>query len=141
MNETGEVTRPAPILTDDNHFYWDAAREGRLVTQRCRRCGRLRHPPRPVCPQCHSLMFDVVDLMGEGVVYSFTILHHPQNPAFEYPVIAALVELEEGVRVLSNLVDVDPADVTIGMPVTVAFRPTRHDGAVPVFKPRVGDRG
>jgi uncharacterized OB-fold protein len=136
MTEAGEVSRPAPLLNDDNHFYWAAAREGRLVTQRCEHCGRVRHPPRPMCPACHSLEFEIVDLSGDGVVYSYTILHHPQNPAFEYPVLAALVDLDEGVRVLSNLVDVDPRDISIGMPVTVDFRSTRHEGAVPVFKPR-----
>ena len=136
MTETGEVARPTPILTDDNRFYWDAARDGRLVAQKCQACGRLRHPPRPMCPQCHSLDFEIVDLAGGGVVYSYAILHHPQNPAFEYPVIAALIDLEEGVRVLSNLVEIDPADIVIGMPVTVDFRPTRQEGAVPVFKPR-----
>ncbi len=70
------------------------------------------------------------------MVYSYSILHHPQNPAFEYPVLAALIDLDEGVRVLSNLVEVDPCDIAIGMAVTVEFRPTRHDGAVPVFKPK-----
>jgi uncharacterized protein len=89
-----------------------------------------------MCPHCHSLDFEIVDLSGAGEVYSYTILHHPQNAAFDYPVIAALIDLEEGVRVLSNLIDIDPADVAIGMAVTVDFRPTRHDGAVPVFKPR-----
>ena len=136
MTEGSEVTRPAPLLTDDNRFYWNAAREGRLVTQKCRRCGRLRHPPRPMCPVCHSLEFDMIDLSGDGVVYSYAILRHPQNPAFDYPVLAALVDLDEGVRVLSNLVDIDPDEITIGMAVTVDFRPTRDDGAVPVFKPR-----
>jgi uncharacterized OB-fold protein len=136
VTEAGEIVRPAPILTEDNHFFWDAARDHRLVAQRCRDCGRLRHPPRPICPHCHSLEFVIVDLAGEGVVYSYAILHHPQNPAFDYPVIAALVELEEGVRVVSNLVDTDPSDIVIGMPVTVDYRPTRHDGMVPVFRPR-----
>ena len=136
MTDAGELSRPAPLLNDDNHFYWDAAREGRLVTQKCRRCGRLRHPPRPMCPVCHSLEFEIIDLAGDGVVYSYAILHHPQNPAFDYPVLAALVDLDEGVRVLSNLVDIDPGDISIGMPVTVDFRPTRDDGAVPVFKPK-----
>ena len=89
-----------------------------------------------MCPACHSLEFDIVDLAGEGVVYSYAILHYPQNPAFEYPVLAALIDLDEGVRVLSNLVEIDPSEITIGMPVTVDFRPTRHDGAVPVFKPK-----
>jgi uncharacterized protein len=136
MTESAEIVRPAPILTEDNHSFWDAAREHRLVTQECRGCGRLRHPPRPMCPYCHSLDCKIVDLDGEGVVYSYAILHHPQNPAFEYPVIAALVDLAEGVRVVSNLVDTDPAEVAIGMPVTVDYRPTRHEGVVPVFKPR-----
>jgi uncharacterized OB-fold protein len=131
-----EPTRPAPILTDDNHFYWDAAREGRLVAQQCQGCGRLRHPPRPMCPYCHSLEFEIIDLSGEGEVYSYAVLHHPQNPAFEYPVIAALIDLSEGVRVMSNLVEIDPGDITIGMQVAVDFRPTRHEGVVPVFKPK-----
>lgn len=135
MTGIDEVTRPAPILTEDNHFFWDAVRDGRLVAQRCLGCGRLRHPPRPMCPQCHSLGFEVVNLSGVGEVYSYALLHHPQNPAFEYPVVAALIDLEEGVRLLSNLIDIDPADVRIGMRVSVEFRPTRHDGAVPVFKP------
>jgi uncharacterized protein len=141
MTEVGEVSRPAPLLNDDNHVYWEAARDGRLVTQKCQGCGRLRHPPRPMCPVCHSLDVEHIDLSGDGVVYSFAILHHPQNPAFEYPVLAALIDLDEGVRMLSNLVDIDPRDINIGMPVTVEFRPTRHDGAVPVFKPKAVGRG
>src|SRR6266849_363576 len=100
------AVRPAPILTDDNQFFWDA-REGRLVAQRCS-CGQLRHPPRPMCPECHALDQEVVDLSGRGVVYSYALLHHPQNPMFEYPVVAALVDLDEGVRMVSNIVDVDP---------------------------------
>ena len=83
----------------------------------------------------------LIDLSGDGVVYSYAILRHPQNPAFEYPVLAALIDLDEGVRVLSNLVDIDPGDITIGMPVKVDFRPTRDDGAVPVFKPRAAVDG
>jgi uncharacterized OB-fold protein len=94
-----------------------------------------------MCPVCHSLEFEIIDLSGDGVIYSYSILHHPQNPAFEYPVVTALVDLDEGVRVLSNLVDIEPRDINIGMPVTVDFRPTRHDGAVPVFKPKAAVDG
>jgi uncharacterized protein len=135
MTEDDTVTRPAPVLTEDNHYYWDAALERRLVAQRCAACRRLRHPPRPMCPWCHSTDFELADLSGDGTLYSYAILHHPQHPAFEYPVIAALVDLEEGVRVLSNLVDVDPDEISVGMPVRVDFRPTRQAGSVPVFKP------
>jgi uncharacterized OB-fold protein len=88
-----------------------------------------------MCPHCRSPAFELVELSGSGEVYSFSILHHPRNPAFEYPVIGALVELLEGVRVVTNLVDVDPDDVRIGMPVSVTFAPTVDGGAVPVFRP------
>lgn len=91
-----------------------------------------------MCPHCHSLDFEMADLAGDGVVYSYALLHHPQNPAFEYPIMAALIDLEEGVRVVSNLVDIDPAEIAIGMPVTVDYRTTRNEGVVPVFKPRQG---
>jgi hypothetical protein len=93
-----------------------------------------------MCPSCHSLEYDVLELAGTGVVYSYTILHHPQHPSFYYPVIAALVELDEGVRILSNLVDVAPGEVRIGLPVRVGFEPTRDDLAVPVFAPAGEDR-
>jgi uncharacterized OB-fold protein len=128
------VVRPAPVLTEDNRFFWDAAAQGRLVAQRCRGCGRLHHPPRPVCPACHSLEHEAVDLAGTGRVYSYAVLHHPQNPQFSYPLVAVLVDLDEGLRVVSNLVGVEPADVRIGMPVRVAFAPTADDRAVPVFE-------
>ena len=89
-----------------------------------------------MCPRCHSLEHDFIELAGTGVVYSYSLLHHPQHPAFTYPVVAVLVDVDEGVRVLSNLVDVEPADVRIGLEVEVAFEPTVADMAVPVFRPR-----
>ncbi len=135
MTDTSGAERPAPILTEDNRVFWEAAQQGRLVTQRCGGCGRLRHPPRPMCPWCHSLEYDVLELAGTGVVYSYTLLHHPQHPSFDYPVIAALVDLDEGVRMLSNLVDIAPSEVRVGLPVRVGFERTRDDLAVPVFAP------
>lgn len=136
MTPGPDAQRPAPILTEDSHTFWEAAREFRLVAQRCRDCGQLRHPPRPMCPACHSLQRQVVDLAGTGVVYSYSILHHPRHPSFSYPVIAVLVDLDEGVRILSNLVEASADDVQIGMAVEVAFDSTADDMAVPVFRPR-----
>ena len=78
MTETEEVDRPAPILTDDNHFFWDAARDGRLMGQRCEGCGRLRHPPRPMCPHCHSLRFrddEPVGCRRACTATPFSIIH------------------------------------------------------------------
>jgi uncharacterized protein len=136
--EGPQPRRPAPLLTDDNAFFWEAASEGRLVAQRCQGCGRLRHPPRPMCPHCHSLEFEVVPLSGRGSLYSYAILHHPQHPAFDYPLIAALVDLDEGIRLVSNLSGVEAAAIEIGMELEVGFVPTEDDAAVPVFRP-VGD--
>ncbi len=133
-NESPVVPRPAPLLTEDNAVFWDAAREGRLVTQRCGSCGRLRHPPRPMCPDCHSLHIEVITLSGRGTLYSYAILHHPRHPAFDYPVLVALVELDEGVRMVSNLVGLTPSDVEIGMALEVEFEARGPEHAIPVFR-------
>jgi uncharacterized OB-fold protein len=134
------MVRPAPLLTQDNHTYWDSAAEGKLVGQRCRACGRLQHPPRPGCPVCHAIDLESVELAGTGTIYSYAVLHHPKNPQFDYPVVAVLVDLDEGIRVMSNLQGVEPADVHIGMPVQVAFEATADDLAVPVFVAREAGR-
>jgi uncharacterized protein len=133
------VRRPAPICTEDNVVFWDACREGRLIAQRCADCGRLRHPPRPMCPSCGSLKIDIVELSGRGVVYSYAALHHPKSPAFDYPVLAALVDLDEGVRLLANLDGVAVDEVRIGMPVAVRLVPTADGYAVPAFHPAEGE--
>ena len=130
--------RPAPILTDDNAVFWEAAREHRLVAQRCTSCGRLRHPPRPMCPQCRSLDIEVVELSGHGTVYSFSIIHYPPTPYFDYPVLAVLVDLDEGIRLVSNLVDVDPTTVEgtalVGARVAVDWVTADDDAVLPVFR-------
>jgi uncharacterized OB-fold protein len=90
-----------------------------------------------MCPSCGSLEHDWVAAMGTGTVYSYSVLHHPQNPAFDYPIVAALVDLDEGVRLVTNLVEVAPTDVVIGMPVVVTFEATVNGAAVPVFRPSV----
>jgi uncharacterized OB-fold protein len=128
--------RPGPIVTDDSAAFWDAAADQRLVAQRCGECGRLRHPPRPMCPTCHSLAIEVVPLSGRGTLYSYSVLHHPQHPAFDYPVLAALVDLDEGVRLVSNLTGVAPADIRIGMALEVDFEAREGGTFVPVFRPR-----
>jgi uncharacterized OB-fold protein len=132
--------RPSPIVTEDNRLFWEAAAEHRLVAQRCQGCGRLQHPPRPMCPVCHGLEFDMAELAGTGLVYSYAVLHHPRSPKFTYPLMTALVELDEGVRLVTNLVGVEPADVTIGMPVRVTFVPTDREMSIPVFTPAEGGR-
>jgi len=133
-----DAARPAPILTDDNAVFWEAAREHRLVAQQCGSCGRLRHPPRPMCPHCRSLAIDVVELSGRGTVYSFSIIHYPPTPFFDYPVLAVLVDLDEGIRLVSNLVDVDPASIggtsLVGARVTVDWVAADSGAELPIFR-------
>jgi uncharacterized OB-fold protein len=127
--------RLAPAITPDTECFWNALREHRLVIQRCGGCGVLRHPPRPMCPQCHSLEWDTVDASGRGTVFSFVMPQHPSYPWFDYPYIVAIVELAEGTRLVTNIVGVAPEAVSIGMTVQVQFE--EHDGGLvlPVFAP------
>jgi uncharacterized protein len=91
-----------------------------------------------MCPSCGSLNIEIAELSGRGTVYSYAALHHPQSPAFDYPVLAVLVDLEEGVRLLANLEGVTADEARIGMPVAVGFAPTVDGYAVPVFRPVEG---
>jgi hypothetical protein len=87
-----------------------------------------------MCPHCQSLAIDIVALSGRGTLYSYAVLHHPQHPAFDYPVLAALVDLDEGIRLLSELAGIEPGDIRIGMPLAAGFAPTADAMAVPVFR-------
>ena len=131
-------TRLAPAVTADTAFFWDALKEHRLLIQRCASCGALRHPPRPMCPSCHSLEWDAVEASGQGTVYSFVIPHHPPLPWFPEPFVVALVELAEGTRLVTNVVGVSPDDVTMGMAVRVHFEHFDDGLVLPLFVPEDG---
>jgi uncharacterized OB-fold protein len=115
------TTRLAPSMTPDTQFFWDALRDRKLLIQRCTDCGALRHPPRPMCPACRSLGWDTVEAVGQATVSSFVVPRHPEMPFMEHPYIVALVELDEGTKLVTNLVDVDLDDATIGMRVEVTY--------------------
>ena len=100
------MPRPRPALNLDNAFWFEAALEHRLVIQRCAACEALRHPPGPMCPACQSFDWDAVAASGRGTLYSCVVAHHPPHPAFELPYLVAVVELEEGTRLITNLVGV-----------------------------------
>ncbi|MGH0032775.1 MAG: OB-fold domain-containing protein [Myxococcota bacterium] len=128
------IPRPRPARSSDNDFFWAGVARGELLIQRCGSCKALRHPPGPMCPDCQSLDWDTVTASGRGHVYSFVVAHHPPIPPFEYPNLVVLVELEEGTRLVSNLVGVDPADVAIGMPVEVEFTRVDDELVLPLFR-------
>ncbi len=127
--------RPPPGISDDTRFFWEGARAGKLLIQRCKSCGLLRHPPGPVCPSCHSFEWDTLQASGRGTVYSFVVMHYPEVPPFDYPNPIALIELEEGTRLISQLVGVQPGEVQIGQAVQVEFNTFDDDLVLPQFRP------
>lgn len=130
-----KIKRPAPGVSDDNRFFWEGVKQGKLLIQRCKGCGDLHHPPGPVCPKCQSFEWDTVESSGKGTVYSFVVMHYPEVPPFEYPNPVGLIELEEGVRIISQLIGVKPGDVQIGQKVQVEFVTFDGDLTLPQFRP------
>jgi uncharacterized protein len=112
------VIPPVPSRTDE--YFWAAARESRLVARRCANCGALQHPPTPMCPHCQSLDFTVEDLSGRGVIYSWIVSRHPSVPESDSRIVA-LIDLEEGIRMVSNIATEPGTPVRTGMPVKVTF--------------------
>lgn len=127
--------RIPPTPAHDNQFFWDGLKEKKLLIQRCTGCGTLRHPPRPMCPRCNALGWDTVTASGRGTVHSFVMPKHPPLPFMPDDYIVALVDLEEGIRLVSNLCDVAPADATIGMPVELFFAEFDAGLVLPQWKP------
>lgn len=130
-----KMPRPRPSTNLDNQFFFDGAKDGKLLIQTCSSCGALRHPPGPMCPRCQSLEWETVEASGKGTVYSFVTNHYPQVPAFDYPLNVALIELEEGVRLISNVVGIPAEDVEIGMAVEVEFTAFDDELTLPQFRP------
>jgi uncharacterized OB-fold protein len=127
-------TRPAPILTADNAFFWEACERGELVAQRCGACGALAHPPRPMCPRCHDTRREIARLSGRGEVWSWIVPRHPAPIGFAEPPVVALIRLDEGLTLVSNVVGTPPESMRNGLGVRVEFEPTAGGKAVPVFR-------
>jgi hypothetical protein len=131
----GRPTRIHPPLGPDNPWWWEQVGNGKLPIQRCAGCGNLRHPPRPMCDACRSMQWDFIEASGRGTLHSFTVIHHPQFPGYEYPIVIALVELEEGKRMLSQLVDCQREAVRIGMPLVARIHQDPDGVKLRVFRP------
>ncbi|MPZ60926.1 MAG: hypothetical protein GEU93_06450 [Propionibacteriales bacterium] len=131
------ATKPIPTLRGEEKVYFEEAKNGRLVYQLCRDCAQRIFYPRTVCTNCMSENLEYVASAGKGTIYSFTTLHVPGHPEFadDVPYTVVLVDLEEGVRVLADLVDCDPDDVKVGMSVEVLFEAVTEDFTVPRFRP------
>jgi hypothetical protein len=136
------IRHPEPAADWETRAYWEGAGRGELVLQRCRSCATVQHRPRALCASCLSSEIEHFVASGRGKVYTYTITHQNQAPGFReaVPYVMAYVELEEGPRLLTNVVECDPEQVRIGMPVAVDFAPCEPSPegdrfAVPRFRP------
>ena len=134
---TDTPTKPVPPIDPWTQPYWDAAAEGRFVIQRCRACERAVFYPRQWCPHCGAEDLDWIEASGRGHIYSYSVVRNYPPSAFAdaVPFVIAIVELEEGPRMMTNIVDADPEQVACDLPVEVAFM-DRDGVSLPVFRLR-----
>lgn len=130
-------TKPLPRIDEESKGFWEACQRRELVIQRCGACGARRHYPRALCPTCLSDAVEWIRCSGRGTVYTFTVTHQNQAPGFRdaLPYVLAYVELEEGVRLLTNIVGCAPEAVRIGMAVRVVFEDATPAVTLPKFAP------
>jgi uncharacterized OB-fold protein len=138
MSAEAKPAKPLPNLEDPvSAPFWREAGQGRLSFQKCSRCGYLRWPAAAICPECWSEVFEWTPVSPEGEVWSFGIYERAFSKAFEddLPYVVALVSLDAGPQMISNIVDLAPDDVTVGMRVTAVFEPFGDDAALVKFRP------
>ena len=133
-----EYQKPVPVPTAESQEYWAGCKRHELLIQRCRSCGRFQFYPRAVCTGCLSQDLEWAKASGRGTVYSYSVVYRAPSKAFaaDAPYATAIVELEEGVRMMSNVVGCPPEEVRIGMPVEVVFEDVSDEIALPKFRPR-----
>jgi uncharacterized protein len=129
-----------PMVNRDSEFFWEGTRKGELRIQRCGACEELRHPPGPMCPACGATEPDYVVARGTGTVHSYVVHRHPPVPGKELPILLALVELDEGVRMVGELLGVTDDEVEIGMPVEVSMVRVDDELTLPAWRPTTGAR-
>lgn len=131
-----EYSKPLPEITPDNKPFWDSCKQHELSLQRCQDCGCLRLPS-PICQECLSMESEWIKMSGRGKLYTWTTIFQRYHPAFaeELPYNVAVVELEEGPRLITNIVDYSHEDLRIGMEVEVVFEDVTEEITLPKFRP------
>lgn len=137
MTTSAGYTKPIPRPDEASQPFFDGAKQHKLMVQRCSSCGTLMWPVKPWCFHCMSMELEWTQVSGKGTLYSFTLMHQVYHPAFasEVPYNIAEIDLEEGLRILSNIVDCPNSDLKIGMPLIVTFEDVSDDVTIPKFRP------
>ena len=129
--------RPVPYPDDASAPFWEACARHELVLQVCDACGRHRFPPRPMCPSCHSMESRWEPASGRGLVWSWVVAHPPVLPSFadRVPFNVAVIELDEGVRMIGNVFDIANEDLREGLSVEVTFEDVEDGVSLPQWRP------
>ena len=130
--------KPLPAIDEENKPFWEYAKKHELRMQKCKECGKIYYPPSSLCPNCQNWEgSEWVKLSGKGQVYSFIVARRATNPAFakEVPYVVAIIETEEGGRLISNVIGCKPDEVRVGLPVEVVFDDVTDEVTLPKFKP------
>ncbi len=132
------VSKPVPAITPEMAQFFEGARRGQLMVQKCDGCGELAFPAHEICSNCLSTRSSWVAVSGRGEIYSYNVMHQVYHPGFaaEVPYAVVVVKLAEGPKVVSNLVGVNPREIRIGMPVEVTFEKVSDEVMLPKFRPR-----
>ncbi|MBI4641644.1 MAG: Zn-ribbon domain-containing OB-fold protein [Candidatus Tectomicrobia bacterium] len=133
----GEYRKPLPTPDLDSQLFWEGCRRHELILKECLNCGAHRFVSRLLCPHCHSEETRWVKANGKGEVYTYTVMHQPYHPAFapDLPYVVAMIELEEGVKLISNVIGCRPQEVKVGMKVEVVFDDVTDEVTLPKFRP------
>ena len=128
--------KPLPVITEENRPFWEGCQRGALLLQYCEACHHYQFYPRLYCMECGASALRWEQVSGRGVIYSYTIIHQNKSPEFasDTPYNVAIIQLEEGPRLMSNIVDAAPADLRVDAPVTVVFDPVSDTISLPRFR-------
>ncbi len=135
-----DYNKPLPVIDSENQPFWHFCKERELRMQKCRQCGYIRYPISIVCPKCSSMEAEWTPLTGRGTVYTFTVYRVAYHPAFkdDIPYVVAIIQLEEGPRMESNIIGCKVEDVKVDMPVIASFDDVTEEISLPKFRPESG---
>ena len=129
--------RPVPVPSPETQPFWDGCARGELLLQQCKSCQTYWHPPAPLCPNCLSRDYEWTPASGKCTVYTYSVVHQAFRRVWEplVPYVLAVVELAEGPHLLTNVVEIAPEQVHIGMGVTLTFQSVSETMSLPLFRP------
>jgi len=132
-----DYTKPLPETSERTHPYWDGCKSGKLLLPKCRACGTIFFFPNNFCVACLSEDIEWIEASGKGTMHTFSIIRRPPSDAFaaDVPYVVALIDLEEGPRMMSNLVGIQAEQARVGMPVKVVFEKITEEITLPKFRP------